>query len=142
MPKRLVVQYRGDLGSPPSNFAMSMIEDPTDDAAAAVFLTALEAHTEANISKRVFLETTSMTATAPGTDVNVDRKAILYFRHPTTLRTHNFTITSIAAADVEEIAGSTGERVKSSAMTAIVADIATLTGVSYTPLYGVVVQGR
>jgi hypothetical protein len=119
-----------------------MVEGVTDDAAAVTFLTALAAHTDANISKRVFLTVTSMTGTAPGGVVNVDRKAVLYFRHPTTLRTHNFTIAAPVAADVESVVGSAGERVTAAAMTAIVGDISTATGVAYIPLYGVVIQPR
>lgn len=142
MPEKLVVQYRGDLGSPPSNFGQSNIDNPIDDTAAATFLTTLAAHTDANISKRVFLTTTSMTGAAPGAGVNIDRKAVLYFRHPTTLRTHNFTVNAIVAADTEEVVGSEGERVTSAAMTTIVAAIATLTGIAYIPLYGVVIQSR
>jgi hypothetical protein len=121
---------------------MSNIDNPIDDAAAVIFLTALATHTDCNISKRVFLTTTSMTAAAPGAAVNVDRKAVIYFRHPTTLRTHNFTINAIAAADVESIAGSEGERVTSAAMTTLVGLIATLTGIAFSPLYGVVIQAR
>jgi hypothetical protein len=118
------------------------VENPIDDAAAIVFLTALDAHTDANISKRVFSNVTSMTGAAPGTGVNVDRKAVIYFRHPTTLRTHNYTVNAIVAADTEEVAGSEGERVTAAAMTAIVGDIATLTGIAFIALYGVVIQSR
>lgn len=142
MPDKLTVQYRGDLGAPPSNFAQSVIENPLTDAAAVVFLTALAAHTDCNISKRVFSEVTSMTGAAPGAGVNVDDKAVIYFRHPTTLRTHNFTVNSIVAADQEDIVGSEGTRVTSAAMTAIVGDIETLTGIAFIPLYGVVIKTR
>lgn len=142
MPDKLTVQYRGDLGAPPSNFAQSVVENALSDAASITFLTALALHTDANISKRVFSEITSMTGAAPGSGVNIDRKAVIYFRHPTTLRTHNFTVNAIVAADTEEVVGSEGERVTSAAMTAIVGDIETLTGIAFIPLYGVVIQSR
>jgi hypothetical protein len=142
MPDKVLVQYRGDLGDPPSNFAQSVIDNPISDAAAVTFLTALDAHTDANISKRVYSTVTSMTGAAPGSGVNIDRKAVLYFRHPTTLRTHNFTVNAIVAADTEEVVGSEGERVTTAAMTAIIGDIETLTGIAFIPLYGVVIQSR
>ena len=142
MPDKLVVQYRGDLGRQPSHFANSSVDGVTDDTAGATFCTALAAHTNANISKRVFLTTTSMTGGKPGTGVNIDRKAIIYFRHPTTLRTHNFTINGIIDADCESIEGSDGERVTAAAMTTLVGLIETATGIAYIPLYGVVIQPR
>jgi hypothetical protein len=135
-----VVIYRGDYGNPESDYAKAQLGDVTDDAAFATFLGTLGSHTLCNVAKRSFLTVTLMTDSAPDADANVDRKAILYFRDPTTLKVHSFTIVSPVAADCEP-AGQ-GERLTAAAVTALVAAINTATGKSYTGLYGVVVQSR
>lgn len=137
---KLVLIWRGDLGAPESHYSKSIVSDVTDDTAAGVLQTALAAYTDCNAAKRSFLTVTLGTDSEPGADANVDRKAICYFRDPTTLKVHSVTIPAPVSTAVEDTPE--GERVTSTAMTAIVGALNTATGKSYTALYGVVIQKR
>jgi hypothetical protein len=135
-----VVIWRGDYGNPKSHYSKSMVSEVTDDAALATMATALAAYSDANYAKRSFLSLTIGTDAAPGASANVDKKAICYFRDPTTLKVHSITIPAPKSSIVEDT--DDGDRVTSAGMTAIVSAINTATGKSYTKLYGVVIQSR
>lgn len=132
--------FRGDLGSPKSHYAKTTIEGVTDDAALVTLMGVINSHTYANMAKRIFSSITPGTDEAPELAVNVDRRAVIYFRHPTSLKVHSITIPGINAASCEGVAE--GERVTQANVVGIVAAIATATGVDYTALYGVVEQKR
>jgi hypothetical protein len=134
-----VVIWRGDLGNPETHYSKSMIADVTDDAALGVLVTALAALTDCNAAKRSYLALTSLTDSAPAADANVDRKAVCYFRDPTTLRVHSITLPAPKASISEN---GDNERVTAAAMSTIVTAINTATGKSYTALYGVIIQKR
>lgn len=140
MPTKGAITWRGDTGNPPSHYSKSLIDSVTDDAALATLITALDALTDCNDAKRTFLTSTLLTDSAPAAGANVDRKAIAYFRHPTTLKTHSVTIPAPVDSACEDT--DDGERLTSAAMATIVAAINTATGISYTALYGVVIQKR
>lgn len=135
-----IIVWRGDLGSPTSHYSKSQVADVSDDTALGTLATALTAYTDCNMAKRSFLTQTLGTDTLPAADANVDRKAIVYFRDPTTLKVHSITIPAPVDTMVEDTAE--GERVTSVAAAAIVALLNTATGKSYTALYGVVIQKR
>jgi hypothetical protein len=135
-----VIIWRGDLGNPESHYSKSQIPDVTDDTALGVLVTALDALTDCNDAKRSFISNTLLTDSEPGASANVDRKAICYFRDPTTLKVHSITIPAPVSSAVEDT--DQGERVTSTAMGTIVTAINTATGKSYTALYGVVIQKR
>lgn len=132
--------FRGDLGSPMSHYAKTSVMSVLTDLAAETLGTFLDSQSEANLAKRAFQTITGLTDTAPGIAANVDRKAIIYFRQPTNLKVRSITIPAPVSTICEETPE--GERITSVAMTAIVAAIATATGIPYTPLYGVVLQKR
>lgn len=140
MPTNATIIWRGDYGNPESHYSKSQIAGVTDDTALGTLTTALAALTDCNQAKRSFISVTLGTDSAPSADANVDRKAIAYFRHPTTLKTHSLTI----PAPVDSACEMTdqGERLTSTAMSTIVSAVNTATGVSYTALYGVVTQKR
>lgn len=140
MASKGVLIWRGDLGAPESHYAKSQISEVTDDTALGVLQTALAAYTDCNAAKRSFLTLTLGTDSGPGADANVDRKAIIYFRDPTTLKVHSITIPAPVSTAVEDTPE--GERVTTTALGVIVAAINTATGKSYTGLYGVVIQKR
>ena len=135
-----VIIYRGDTGNPNNHYAKGQIDSVTDAAALDTLATALATHTNCNISKKSFLSNALGTDAPPGAGANVDVKAIIYFRHPTTLKVHSFTLPAPAAADIEET--SDGTRVKATSVSTIVGLINTATGITYSPLYGVVIQKR
>ena len=135
-----IIVFRGDLGNPESHYSKSQVIDVTDDAALATLVTGLVAYTDCNAAKRSFVTATVITDAEPGADANVDRKAVIYMRDPTTLRVHSLTLPAPVATAVEDTVQ--GERVTAVAGAAIVALVNTATGKSYTFLYGVVIQKR
>lgn len=140
MPTKGVIIWRGDSGNPKSHYSKSQIASVTDDAALSTLITALDALTLCNDAKRSFVSNTLLTDSAPGASANVDRKAIAYFRHPTTLKVHSLTIPAPVASACENT--DNGERLTAAAMSTIVSAINTATGITYTALYGVVIQKR
>lgn len=140
MATKACIIWRGDLGNPKNNYSKSLVDSVTDDTALGTLVTALAAYTDCNSAKRSFLTITGMTDSAPSADANVDRKGIVYFRHPTTLKVHSITIPAPKSTATEDT--DLGERMTSAAVSAIVSAINTATGVSYTALHGVVIQKR
>lgn len=135
-----VIIWRGDLGNPESHYSKSQVPDVTDDTALGTLVTALDALTDCNDAKRSFISNTLLTDEEPDADANVDRKAVCYFRDPTTLKVHSVTLPAPKSTAVENT--DQGERVTSTAMGTVVTAINAATGKSYTALYGVVVQKR
>lgn len=140
MASKGVIVWRGDKGKPRGHYSKTTIGSVTDDAALNTLITALASHTDCNSAKRSFLSNTGMTDALPGANVNVDKKGIVYFRHPTTLKVHSVTLPGITAASTELV--DEGERMTPAAVAAIVTAINTATGIAYSPLYGVVEQPR
>jgi hypothetical protein len=133
-----VIIFRGDAGRPQNHYSKSTIEYPTDDTTLATFCTSFAAHTEANIARRSFNTVTQMTDSAPGTGVNMDNRCVLYMRDPATMHIVSFEYPAPVAADWITVAE--GDRLTSVALNAIVADINTMTGKSYSGLYGKVIK--
>lgn len=140
MAKKGSFVFRGDKGKPNSHTCKTVIDGVTDDAALATLQVVLQAHTATVLQQRTFSEITSVSSSVPGLDVNVDLKAIFYFKHPTTFKVHSITLPAPPSADIELT--DNGQRLKASTVTAVVAAIAVATTVSYIPLYGVIVQVR
>jgi len=138
MPSKGVIIFRGDSGTPKSNYAKTIIEGVTDDAALLALTTVVAGHTKANIAKRAFSTLTTGTDAEPGAGALVDRKAICYFRDTTTL--HVITMTISAPADASVEVTDDGERVTDAAMESLRAALATATGKTLTALYGTVIQ--
>jgi hypothetical protein len=135
-----VLIFRGDTGNPRSHYSKTQIEGVSDDTALGTLATALAAYSDANMAKRSFVSNTIGTDVAPVADANVDYKGIAYFRDSSDLSVHSITIPAIKSSAV--IVKDEGDRITDAAMTAIVAAIATATGKTLTPLYGVVIQKR
>jgi hypothetical protein len=135
-----ILVFRGDYGSPPNDYKKSRISDVTDDVALAGLATSLQGLTDCNICKRVFHTITRITSARPGVGANVDKVGIAYFQHPTTLRTHSFTLPGIKDENI--IAKPEGDRMTEAALSTIVSGIATATGVNYTALHGVILGKR
>jgi hypothetical protein len=133
-----VMVWRGDAGRPNNHYAKSVLESVTDDAALATLITALLTHTLCNCAKRSFNSITGMTDSAPGASANVDRKATIYMRNTSNLHVTSMELPCPVAADCEVIGD--GERLKPASGVAIVADIATATGLSLAFLYAPVTQ--
>lgn len=102
------------------------------------FNNALNAHTDCNRGAIVRTTVTSLAGSAPGTSVNVDKRAIIYFRDPSDLKVYQFSYPAPIAADLET--KPSGIRIKDSVVTTIVGYISTLNSISYVPLYGLYYQ--
>jgi len=137
-----IIMWRGDMGNPTTHYSKSTFPDVTAVAAVDTLGTALAAFSDANVAKVSFIESDAVTDAAPGAvpAANVDEKAICYFRDTTTLKVHSCTIPAVKSTAVEETPE--GDRVTAAAMTTIVAAIATATGATLVPLYGVVIKKR
>lgn len=137
---RGVLVFRGEFGGTKKNhYLTSSFDNLIGTTELNTLVTALATHTDANIAFKTILSRFEEND-AEGTGANVDRKAIIYFRHPTTLKVHSLTVPAPVAADVEDT--DQGERVKASAVTTIVGLINAATGISYAALHGVVIQDR
>lgn len=130
--------WTGDTGLPRGHQARSDTGLIIGAAALATFATAIAAKSLCNASFSYLIYTYDVTAGAPGTGANVDKKGMVYFRDPDTMEVLHFLYPDPIAADLEDVGW--GKRIKKSAVTAIVALISTLSGVSYVPLYGTFMQ--
>jgi hypothetical protein len=138
MPSKGVIIFRGDSGTPKSNYAKTIIDGVTDDAALLSLQTVIAGHTKANIAKRAFSTLTTVVDDEPGAGALVDRKAVCYFKDTTTLHTISLTISAPADASCEVV--DDGERVTDAAMEALRGALANATGRTLTALYGNVIQ--
>jgi hypothetical protein len=133
-----VVIFRGDSGTPKSNYAKTIIEGVTGDGALATLQGVIEGHTKANIAKRAFSTLTTVNDNEPGVGALVDRKAVCYFKDLSNLHVITLTISAPADASCEVI--DDGERVTDAAMEDLRAALAAATGKTLTALYGNVIQ--
>lgn len=134
--KKGVVTWRGDTGRGRAKYARSLISDVTDDTAMQTLATALTAHTDCNKARAGFITNTTGTDSAPGADADTGKKGTVYFRNEADQRIRSITFSAPAAADIENVGY--GDVYKASAVTTIVALIATATGLTLTGLYGTV----
>lgn len=132
--------FKGDKGKPNSHTTKAIVDGVTDDAALVVLQAVMQTHTQTVLQQRTFATITSVSTTAPGLDINVDLKAVYYFKNPTTFKVHSLTLPAPPPLDYELT--DNGERVKAATVAEVVAAIAVATGVSYIPLYGVITQVR
>ncbi len=130
--------WTGDTGLPRGHQSRSDTGLIVGAAALATFATMIETHSLCNASFSYLIYTYDVTAGAPGAGANVDKKGMVYFRDPDTLEVLHFIFPDPIAADLEMTAW--GKRIKSSAVTTIVALISTLSGIAYIPLYGTFMQ--
>lgn len=137
---KAVIVWRGDFGRPPNHYAQTVVKKVTNWAAMTTLTTALQAYSDCNCVSGAWQEIWPQTDALPGVDANVDRRATIYMRNPTTLGVCSITIPAPATSIVEGTAE--GERVTDAACAAIVALINTATGESYAALYGIVTQKR
>jgi len=100
--------------------------------------TEMNSHTLCNRGAVIRTTFTSFAGSPPGSSVNIDERAILYFRDPDTLEILHFSYPSPIPADLETYPS--GIRVKDSAVATIVGYISVLNSKSYIPLYGLYYQ--
>jgi hypothetical protein len=137
--KKGVLLWRGDAGRPEAHMGRSLIIGADDDTKLATFATAMEAHTKCNVAGRSFNSKTTGSMDAPGAGADVDVKATIYMKDPADDSTRHYSYPAPVDADFE--LKDVGERMTSVALTAIMADINTLLGLTgenvLVGLYGV-----
>lgn len=132
--------WTGDTGFPTNHKTFTRVHEVNTVILLRDFALDLKDHSICNFSYRSHTRTDSSLVNPPGVGANVDRKAIIYFRDPDTLEVLHFSYPDPIAADIEETAY--GNRIKQSAVIAVVSYLSTATGNSYIPLYGVFTQRR
>lgn len=110
----------------------------TDKEYLKSFADSLKAHTKCTIPFIIDARTFTEGEDTPGTDANIDAKAIIKFRDPADGLVHNFTYPAPVAADIEDVGY--GLKIKDSVVVAIVGYLNLLTGSGFIPLYGVYYQ--
>lgn len=132
--------WRGDSGGVGDHHSISVCPVVSLPAGTKLiaFGNAVKARSLCNFAYYHSIYTASQTIAAPGVGANTDKKAIIYYRDPSTLEVLHFSYATPIAADIENVGY--GNRIKNSAVVAIVGFISTLADVSYIPLYGVYIQ--
>lgn len=128
------IVWRGDLGLPEADESLSKVSPVLSAGGLDSLALAVNPHTECNYAYRHFIRTDDATPVAPGVGANVDKKAVLYFRDPDTLKLLTFTYPTPIAADIDR--KETGDIIKDAIVVEIVGYINIVTGKSYIPLYG------
>jgi hypothetical protein len=131
-----IIVWKGDLGSPPNNFAKTTIEGVTDDIALATLAAALLNHSDCVVARRSFNSVTGVPGGSPGVSANVDNKCTVYMQDPATLHTVSLEIPAVKAASMEIVDNAEFERMTAAALAAIVSAVNTATGKSLIGLYG------
>lgn len=131
--------WRGDLGSSAwDNESFSHLPAFVGGTPLITFATAIEPYSLCNLNYYLSIQSWSQSVGAPAAAANIDKKGIIYFRDPADLLVKTFCYPDPIAADIEVTPW--GKKIKDSAVTAIVALLSTMTGLSYEPMYGVYYQ--
>lgn len=139
--RRGTIQWRGDIGSSAKdNVSRSDVGEGVNATTLINLCAAVEPYSTCNLNYYYWILSYNQTLGAPGTGSNIDRKAVLYFRHPDTLAVLNFQYPDPTADSIETTAW--GKQIKSVVVAEVVALLSTYAGVSYIPLYGVYYQRK
>lgn len=134
--KHGVLRWRGDIGAPDGHLSKSPIMVVAiGTSEVATFGASMLAHTDCNLAYYGMYRDITSNPAFPGVGADVTKKAVIYFRDPSTLEVLHFNYAAPIAADIETTPA--GKRVKQSAVALIVGYINIVSGKSYVPLYGV-----
>lgn len=133
--------WRGDTGSSALANESCSYSGPAPDATKfGNFASAIKAYSKCNLTHKYRTATYSEDLGAPGTNANIDRKAVIYYRNPSDLSVNQFQYPEPLATDIEDTPW--GKRIKETAIIAIVTLLSTMAEVSYIPMYGVYYQRK
>ena len=136
-----ILCFRGSVGgSGKLHLFRSDILGVTGIGPLGTFCNAMAPRTLSYIRERTFCESWARTTTTPPAGRNVDRIATVYFREGVSGGIRRFSFPLPIDSIVEDRSG--GERLTVAAVNAIVEDLATVTGLTLFPLYGIVTQKR
>lgn len=103
-----------------------------------LFATQMDAHTLCSKEGVIRTSVHGFIASPPGAAVDVDKRAIVFYRDPDDLKVYHFSYPSPIAADLES--KPSGIRMKDTAVSTIVGYISTMNAKTYFPLYGLYYQ--
>ncbi len=133
------VRWKGSTGGRGSHLVESYVQ--MSNAATApllAFARAVGSHTECEEVAHTRTIVNAISSPEPGAGVNIDEKAVVYFRDPDDWLVYHFSYPAPIAADLEVYPS--GTRMKNSAVVSIVGYISTLNEKTYIPLYGLYYQ--
>ena len=140
MAQSAVLFFRGTMGFPPDNVTPSYIRKILGTS--FPFLIGLGNHIDsrstANFHSWSYTQLNSVDPDPPLVSSNVDRKAVIYFRDETEGKVRTFSFPDPIPSICESTPA--GTRVLYSEVVVIVSDLATISGHTLTPLYGIVYQ--
>jgi hypothetical protein len=137
--KEVVFHWEAARGGTPRHKAKSVLREVTGPGVETALRDALIGRTKCRCRTSAYVDRRNQfLGLSVNPESNADRRAIVYYRHPVTLEVHQFTYFDPIAADSEMTPQ--GERLTQEAVAAVVAAINVATGISHTPLYGVVIQ--
>lgn len=128
------VIWRGDIGSPRKHEFTSHLFKTAGFTAVNTFALAVEPHTDCLYAMRIRHQAQEVTQSYPVVGADITKKADIYFRDDATLKVYNFSYPAPIAADIEVTP--TGKRIKQSIVVELVGYLETVTGESFSPLYG------
>lgn len=131
--------WRGDTGGVGKTTEIrSDIGKTGDTSALWVFVQAIEDYSKCNLSHWFHVTSYTHIPSPPASGASMDKRAVLYFRHPGTLEVLNFQYPDPIADQIEDTPW--GKRIKAPVVTAVVALLSTVAGIAYIPLYGIYYQ--
>lgn len=133
------IRWKGDIGGRGSHEVDSYVGRVAYAwSPISTFATSLDAHTLCNKEAIIRVKIDGFAASAPGTDVNIDKRAIIYFRDPDSAEVLHFSYPAPITADLEQMPS--GLRMKDSVVATIVGYVSILNSKTYVPLYGLYYQ--
>lgn len=131
------IVWHGDRGTGKSpHTSRSTINGITSQAAMVTLATALAAYTDCNLGRHSTNDYAAGTPSAPGADVNVDERAVIYMHDSDTDSQIPLTIAGWDTVTYPLVASSEGDRINATDVAAITALVATATGKTLTGVYG------
>jgi hypothetical protein len=137
------INFHGDYGNknPDGGFRIMRFpwtENIIDNAKTFAMRNVMNTYSQCSPSWYSHTEKACVEVAAPGVGANLDIKARIYFKHPTSGKIHRVEIPAPIDSMFEE--QEQGDRVKQADLEAIVSAISTCYSVAFIPLYGLKIQ--
>lgn len=133
------ISLKGDVGRDPA-IAKTVVNGATAKAAVATFATYLKTSvTDCTLNYHSFVDRTDDNEAAPGTSVDVDVLAIFVVKEDAGT-IHKYAIPGPQAAIIEVTQN--GRRILAATQITFAAALSTLTGLTFTPLQGYIIEKK
>lgn len=129
-----IIVWKGDSGSHPGNLARTWVPSLLGATQLNTFATYLSSFTDCNKFEVIQKWMQGFAAGPPGAGANTDLKAVISYRDPDSLIPMQFSWPAVESTSVETTPQ--GKRLKWLVVTDLVANLSTMAGISYIPLWG------